>query len=146
MMRVRELRVEYRPHPSGALTDGKSILQPSQSAAILRPMLENQAQEVFLVMLLNTKYKILGVHEVSRGGLAFCEVDNKLIIRAALLANAAAIIVAHNHPSGDANPSPADCAVTQRIKQACEIMDLELVDSIIIGDLNYCSFKDTGRI
>lgn len=145
-MRVRELHVIYRPHPSGATTDGKSILDPTQSAAILRPMLENQAQEVFLVMLLNTKHKILGVHEVSRGGLAFVEVDVKLIIRAALLANAAALIVAHNHPSGDPSPSPDDCALTRKVAAACEIMDLQLVDHIIIGDRNYCSFKESGRL
>lgn len=145
MPRVRELIVTYRPHASGAIAD-RAALTPAQSAAILVPMLENQAQEVALVLLLNTKYRVLGVHEVGRGNLTGGEMSPQIIYRAALLVNAAAIIIAHNHPSGDPSPSPDDCTVTRRIVDAGRILQVACIDHVIIGDQRYYSFKESGLL
>jgi DNA repair protein RadC len=67
------------------------------------------------------------------------------VFKAALLANAAAIILAHNHPSGDATPSPDDAVLTRRLRTAGEVMGIEVLDHLVIGDRRYVSFRDTGR-
>ncbi len=143
--RVRELRVTYHPHPSGAVAD-RAAITPAQTAAILIPMLENQAQEVALVLLLTAKYRVLGVHEVGRGGLMGVEMSPQIIYRAALLANAAAIIIAHNHPSGDPTPSPEDRTATAQIKAAGKVLGIDCIDHVIIGDRKYYSFKEMGLL
>lgn len=145
-MRVRELTIRYTPHSSGATIDGRQCLDPRTCAAILTPMLEHQAQEVFVIILLNTKHRIIAVHEVSKGGMNTAQVDPRIIFRAALLANAPAIILAHNHPSGDPTPSPDDLNLTQRLMAAGALLGIEVLDHIIIGDRQYCSLKETGRL
>lgn len=141
--RVRELRVTYTPHPSGAVAD-RAVLTPAQTAAILVPMLEHQAQEVALVLLLNTKYRVLGVHEVGRGGMSGVEMSPQIIYRAALLANATNVIIAHNHPSGDPQPSPDDITTTRRIVEAGRVLGIACIDHLIVGDRKYYSFKESG--
>jgi DNA repair protein RadC len=68
------------------------------------------------------------------------------VFKAALLANAAAIILAHNHPSGDATPSVDDCALTQRLQAAGDLLGIDVLDHVVIGDGQYISFKETGRL
>jgi DNA repair protein RadC len=67
------------------------------------------------------------------------------VFKAALLANAAAIILAHNHPSGEATPSPDDAVLTRRLRTAGEVMGIEVLDHLVIGDRRYVSFRETGR-
>lgn len=145
-MRVRELSVTYRPHPSGAIADARSLLTSRNAVAILQPMLEHQAQEVFVILLLNMKYKLIAAHEISRGGLNETTVDPRVIFRAALLVNSPALILSHNHPSGDPAPSEEDLTTTRRIVAGGEILGIDVVDHLIIGDRCYCSLKDTGRM
>ena len=104
-----------------------------------------QSVEVALVLLVNTKNRLLGVHEVGRGTLDSCIVHPRDVIRAALLTNAAAVIVAHNHPSGDSTPSSEDEALYTRLCGAAALVGIELLDFIIIGDGSYCSFREMGR-
>lgn len=145
-MRVRELTIQYRPHPSGAISDNRSACTPATAAAILLPMLQHQAEEVFTILLLNAKCRLIAVHDISRGTIDSCHVPPERIFRAALLANASKVILAHNHPSGDPTPSQEDIILTRRLIDGGKLLGIEIMDHIVIGDGNYCSFKETGRL
>jgi len=91
-------------------------------------------REQFVVMFLNTRKKLVGFAMVSVGILDSCCFHPREVFRAAIIANAAAIIIGHNHPSGDATPSEADVKATRELIQAGRIMKIEVVDHVIIGD------------
>ncbi|HET9256312.1 MAG TPA: JAB domain-containing protein [Pseudonocardiaceae bacterium] len=116
------------------------------AAAVLHQILDYQPVEVFTVLLLNTKCQLLAVHDAAKGDIHSIAVNPSSIFRAALLANAAQIIVGHNHPSGDPTPSPEDIVLTNRLIAAGALIGIDLVDHIIIGDKAHCSFKETGRM
>jgi DNA repair protein RadC len=105
---------------------------------------EQEAQEVFGVLLMNTKHKIVAVHEVSRGTLSASMVHPREVFKLAVLHNAAAIICFHNHPSGDPEPSKEDIEITKRLVEAGKIMGIEILDHIIVGDDRYVSLKERG--
>ncbi len=103
-------------------------------------------KEYFKVLLLNNANKVLGYTLISEGGLTNTMVDVRIILQAALLANATAIILAHNHPSGNLTPSHEDKKVTQEIANAAKIMQIRVVDHIIMSDESYHSFAESGLI
>lgn len=105
---------------------------------------QEEAQEVFGILILNTKSKIVAVHEVSRGTLSSSMVHPREVFKPAVLHNAAAIICFHNHPSGDPEPSEDDIGITKRLIEAGEIMGIEILDHIIVGDDRYVSLKERG--
>jgi len=105
---------------------------------------QEEAQEVFGVLILNTKNKIVAVHEVSRGELDSTLVHPREVFKPAVLHNAAAIICFHNHPSGDPKPSRVDIEITNRLIEAGKIMGIEILDHIIVGDEGYVSLKEKG--
>ena len=107
---------------------------------------EEEAQEVFGVLILNTKHKIVAVHEVSRGTLNTSTVHPREVFKPAVLHNAAAIICFHNHPSGDTEPSKDDIEATKRLIEAGKIMGIEILDHIIVGDDRYVSLKERGVV
>lgn len=147
MPRVRELIVQYRAHPSGAMIDNRQITQPAAAASILVPLLEDQPQEVFIVLHLDARRHLLGVQEVTRGDLADCHPAIRTILTACLgERNSSAIVLAHNHPSGDPEPSPDDLAFTRRVIEAGKIFDITVIDHLIIGHGKYCSLQATGRM
>ena len=98
--------------------------------------------EEFYVLLLNRASKVLGYHKLSKGGTASTVVDIKVLLQVALKRNASSIIVAHNHPSGSLKPSDQDKRLTQKIKSACELLEIKLLDHLIITDKSYYSFAD----
>lgn len=102
--------------------------------------------EQFKVLFLNRANKVLGILEVSSGGVTGTVADPKLIYVAALKANATAIIISHNHPSGNLKPSKADEELTQKIKYAGSFLDIRLLDHVIITSESYYSFADEGMI
>ena len=102
--------------------------------------------EQFKVLLLNKSNKVLGIFEASSGGVTNTVADPKLIFMAALKANACIIIISHNHPSGNLKPSQADELLTQKIKQAGQLLDIKLLDHLIISSEGYYSFSDEGLI
>ena len=102
---------------------------------------EEEAQEVFGILILNTKNKIVAVHEISRGTLNSSIVHPREVFKPAILHNAAAIICFHNHPSGDTEPSRDDIEITNRLIEAGKIMGIEILDHIIVGDEEYVSLK-----
>jgi len=105
---------------------------------------QEEAQEVFGILLLNTKNKIVAAHEVSRGALNSSLVHPREVFKPAVLHNAAAIICFHNHPSGDPEPSRDDIEITKRLVEAGKIMGIEILDHIIVGEDSYVSLKERG--
>lgn len=145
--RVRELIVQYRAHASGAVIDSRQLGTPAAAAAVLVPLLENQPQEVFIVLHLDAKNHLLGVQEVTRGDLTECKPAIRTILTACLgEKNSAGIILAHNHPSGDPTPSPDDLRVTLEIQTAARIFGIPVLDHLIIGDRQYVSLQQSGRM
>ena len=105
---------------------------------------EEEAQEVFGILILNTKHKIVAVHEISRGTLNASIVHPREVFKPAILHNAAAIICFHNHPSGDPKPSKEDIEITKRLVEAGKILGIEVLDHIIVSDEGYTSLKGRG--
>lgn len=104
-------------------------------------------RESFKVVLLNRASRIIGIMNVSEGGQAATVVDSKMILQSALLSHAASIILAHNHPSGNTQPSEADINLTNKIKQGAAFLDIKLLDHIILTpDEYYFSFADEGKL
>jgi len=102
-------------------------------ADLVRPFLEDEAVEVFVCLLLNGKQRVVGFAEVSRGTLTASLVHPREVFGPAIREGAAAVIVTHNHPSGDPEPSAEDLAVTERLTQAGEVLGVPLLDHVIIG-------------
>jgi DNA repair protein RadC len=109
-------------------------------------MLQDEPAEVFAILCVTTKHRVIAYHEVSRGTLDSTLVHPREIFKAVLLANAAAIVAAHNHPSGDPTPSPDDLELTHRLAAAGDVLGIPMLDHIIIGDGCYYSFKEAGRL
>lgn len=108
--------------------------------------LKNRAEEVLVMMTLDTKLKITGMFLISMGSLDSAVVHPREIYKRALLQNASSIIIAHNHPSGNPEPSKQDVNMTIRIQEAGKIMGIELLDHIIIADNKFLSFKEKELI
>ncbi|WP_439487463.1 JAB domain-containing protein [Algoriphagus sp.] len=102
--------------------------------------------EEFKVMLLSRANRVLGIVTISSGGTAGTVVDVKLVYAAAIKANASSVILAHNHPSGNLLPSEQDKRLTQRIKQAGNILDIPVLDHVIMTADGYYSFADEGEL
>jgi len=103
--------------------------------------------EEFKVMLLNRANKVLGIITISKGGLSGTVIDVRLIFQAALKANASSILLAHNHPSGNKQPSEADNKITKKIRDAGKFLDISVVDHLIlIPGQDYYSFADEGML
>ena len=102
--------------------------------------------EEFKVILLNQAARVLGVYNMSKGGLTGTNADPRLILAAALKAIACSIIIALNHPSGDTRPSQADEKMTQKIKEGAAFLDIKLLDHLIVTSDTYLSFADQGLL
>lgn len=102
------------------------------------------AEEVFILITLNTKNIVTGYFEVHRGTINTSLVHPREVFKRALLNNASDIMVAHNHPSGDPNPSKEDIQITERLKEAGNLLGINLIDHIIVGEDKYISLKEKG--
>lgn len=103
-------------------------------------------REEFRILLLDTKHYVRNVHTVGIGSLNVTIVHPREVYKAAVLANASAIIAIHNHPSGDPTPSPEDYVLTERLKEAGEILGIRLLDHVVIGYNRFYSFADHGDL
>lgn len=108
--------------------------------------LDKKPQESFYLLAFDTKLRLIGTFEIGRGTLDYTVVDTKGIFQRALLCNASKIAVAHNHPSGEVEPSREDISVTKRISSCGELMGIRLIDHIIVGDGKYYSFADNQML
>ena len=119
---------------------------PQDVADFLMPRLRYAAKEQFVVILLNSKNKVIGTEVVSEGSLSSSIVHSREVYAPAILHHAAAIMVAHNHPSGDPKPSFEDEEVTRMLSRSGKVLGIPMIDHVIIGDGNYYSFLENEAL
>lgn len=112
----------------------------------LRDDVELWERERFLVLALDGRHRTIGLDEVSVGSLSASLVHPREVFKALILANAAAFVLAHNHPSGDASPSKEDREITARLKEAADLMGISLLDHIILTAEGFHSFREAGDL
>ncbi len=117
---------------------------PEDAAHFAMPYFRTESKEHFAIMMLNTKNHILGLQTISVGSLTASVVHPREVFEAAILHHSAAIILLHNHPSGDPTPSREDISVTQRLVKVGKMMDIPVLDHIILGSGNFESLKEKG--
>ncbi|HSM63682.1 MAG TPA: DNA repair protein RadC [Gillisia sp.] len=111
---------------------------------VLQPILGDLPHEEFWILYLNNANKIIETFQISKGGITGTLVDVRITLRKALELGAVSLILAHNHPSGNLNPSEADKQLTQKLKTAAESMDIKILDHLIVTEKSYFSFADEG--
>ena len=119
---------------------------PQDVADFLMPRLRYAAKEQFVVILLNSKNKVIGTEVVSEGSLSSSVVHPREVYAPAMLHHAAAIMVAHNHPSGDPKPSFEDEEITRMLSRSGKVLGIPMIDHVIIGDGNYYSFLENEAL
>jgi DNA repair protein RadC len=122
------------------------ILTPHMTHEFVQSQLADAEREIFMVIFLDNKNRILKHCHLFSGTLSHVEVHPREIVREAIKVNAAGVILAHNHPSGCAEPSRADKEITARIIKCCQFMDIRVLDHLIIGRGEYISFAEHGWI
>lgn len=123
-----------------------SFSHPKSIADYYMERFRHQTQEHFFVIALDNRLGRIGEEILTKGGSAFAPVPIRELLRTVLRMNASSIVVMHNHPSGDPTPSPDDIRVTERIREAAALLEIQLLDHIIIGDRTYFSFRESGLI
>jgi len=115
-------------------------------ADIFHPILSDLLHEEFWILFLNRSNKVINRMKLSQGGISGTVTDVRMVMKKAVECLASGIIVCHNHPSGNLNPSESDSKITQKIKEAGNLLDIQLLDHLIISDKDYYSFADNGLI
>ncbi|MFL7891312.1 MAG: RadC family protein [Anaerolineales bacterium] len=124
--------------------DDERIQSPDQAAQLILYEMSALDQEELWVILLNTRNHVMVIESIYRGSLNSSQVRVGELFKGAIRRNAASIIVAHNHPSGDPTPSPDDVAVTRAIVEAGRLLDVEVLDHLVIGNGRFVSLKQRG--
>jgi DNA repair protein RadC len=135
---VRERRPSYGP--------AASLRTSADVYRAFAPRFDRADREEFLAVMLDGKNRALGFHVVSVGTLTASLVHPREVFKAAILANAAAIIVVHNHPSGDPTPSAEDRAITARLRETGDLLGIRLLDHVVIGDGRCVSIAEEGNL
>ena len=143
---IKVLRLEQRVDYTLRGEFPTAIKSPADAAAVMKQYIGSDDRETFAILLLDTKHKINWIHPVSTGSLNASIVTPRETFKAAIEANASAIILSHNHPSGDTTPSKEDLAITQRLLEAGKIIGIEVLDHVIVAPNNYYSLKEHGHI
>ncbi|HHJ17818.1 MAG TPA: JAB domain-containing protein [Gammaproteobacteria bacterium] len=133
-----------RRHLGENLTRGDALKNPADTRRYLSARLRDYPHEVFACLFLDTRHRLICYEELFQGTIDGASVHPREVLRRALLHNAAAVILAHNHPSGVAEPSDADRRITRRLKDALALVDIRVLDHIVIGDHTTISFADRG--
>ena len=129
-----------------AATEGDFMTSPNHTFEYFKLFYaERQEREHFALMLLDSQHKVLDCSVIFSGTIDGASIYPREIVKAALFANASAVILAHNHPSGQPEPSAADKRITERIKSALALVDIRILDHIIVGDSCY-SFAEAGEL
>lgn len=135
-----------RRRQMGEALQRPTIGKSADVAEIVIPLLRDLNNEVFCVVYLNQANRVLRHELISSGGLTGTVADIRIILKNALLQNANKLVIAHNHPSGNLQPSNADKELTRKLKEAAEWMDIKLLDHLIVAGTNYLSMADDGII
>ena len=133
-----------RRHLAEGWSRGEALESPRRVAEYLRTTLRDRGREVFAVVFLDQRHRVLRFEEMFQGTIDGATVHVREIAKRALELNAAALIVAHNHPSGVAEPSAADLALTRRLEDALRLLELRLLDHFIVGDGEPLSLREAG--
>lgn len=120
------------------------VQSPADAANVLMPLIGNEDQEHFVVLFLNTRNQIVDHEVLYRGSVNTSVVRIAEVFRGAVRRNAVGIIIAHNHPTGDPNPSPEDIALTRRIVDAGQVTEVDVLDHVIVGRTQYVSLRERG--
>lgn len=133
-------------HLAQGLARGEALTEPGRAGEYLSRRLRALPYEVFACLFLDTRHRVIAFEELFRGTLDGAEVHPREVVQRCLAHHAAAVILGHNHPSGSAEPSAADRAVTARLKQALSLVEVRLLDHFIIGDGAPCSMARLGAV
>ncbi len=129
------------------LAQGESVGDnPLAVGRYLQHRLRGQARELFLVLFLDNRHRLIACEELFAGTINTAPVYPREVVRRALLHNAAAVILSHNHPSGDPEPSGADARITEELQQALALVDIRLLDHFVIGEGRPVSFAERGLL
>lgn len=144
-LKVAELLVSYSPN----IISEQKISNSRETYSLITNHWNLDTMEMYeevKIILFNRANKALGVYDLSKGGISSSIIDVKIILSIVLKTLASGIIIVHNHPSGNLTPSKFDLDVTQKLKSACDLMDVALLDHLIISKENYFSFADDGLL
>ena len=142
-MKVSEIKISY-------MNEVDEKIKVMGSSEVYQDLKANwdldtiELQEEFKILLLNQGNQVLGIKSMFKGGINTCSIDVRLIMGMALKANASALVITHNHPSGNLNARESDKRITSKIKECCELFDIRLLDHIIMAKNSYLSFADEG--
>ncbi|MEA1062834.1 RadC family protein [Erwinia sp. HR93] len=135
-----------RRYYSACIEEEKALLSPEMTRIFLQSQLSDEEREIFMVIFLDNQNRVIKCSRMFMGTLGHVEVHPREIVREGMKVNAAAVILAHNHPSGRAEPSRADKMITERIIKTCTFMDIRVLDHLVIGRGEYVSFAERGWI
>lgn len=146
IFRVSEIEISYSPVVKSS--ERITITGSADAERVFRRIWGQpiELRECFYALFLNRANKVLGYFLVSVGGLSGTVIDPKTVYQTALKANASGIIIAHNHPSGNPQPSDADIQITNKLKKAGQLLDINLLDHLILMPEGYTSFADEGML
>lgn len=142
-MKVSEIKISYM----NEVDEKIKVMGSSEVYQVLKANWDLdtiELQEEFKILLLNQGNQVLGIKSMFKGGINTCSIDVRLIMGMALKANVSALVITHNHPSGNLNASESDKRITSKIKECCELFDIRLLDHIIMAKNSYLSFADEG--
>ena len=155
---VRDIDDQYRPAEADeVLTQARELLaqrvrrgavmsSPQEVKDYLRLEIGRLEHEVFCLLLLDVSHRVIALKQLFRGSVSQTSVYPREVVKEALGCNAAAVILAHNHPSGSVEPSRADEHLTQTLKAALALVDVRVLDHFVIGDTAVCSFAERGLL
>lgn len=141
VVRVQLVREAAFPYGAGSVCNAADV------AGLVCRHLARADREHFVVLMLDVKCHPLALHTVSIGTLDSCSAHPREVFKAAILANAASVVLAHNHPSGDPTPSPEDIALTRRLSACGELLGIAVADHVVVADTGrYASFRERGML
>lgn len=135
-----------RRHFKETLSRGHPLSSPDVTRDYLRAALRDRTHEVFCALMLDTRHRVISFEELFNGTIDAAQVHPRVVVERALGRRAAALIVVHNHPSGVAEPSRADLAITKRLADALALVEIRLLDHFIVGDNEVISLAERGLV
>ncbi|WP_426415577.1 RadC family protein [Aestuariirhabdus sp. LZHN29] len=133
-----------RRHLASELERGEALTSSQSTRRYLSARLRHHQREVFACLFLDSQHRILGFEELFMGTIDAAAIYPREVVKRCLASNAAAVILAHNHPSGVAEPSGADLQITQRLVEALALVDVRVLDHMVVGDTTVTSFAERG--
>ena len=147
--KLRELTIRYAVRRDTAgrhVLIGRTLNSPKDAAAAFLATLQDEPSEVFAMLCLTTKHRVIAYHEVSRGTLDATLVHPREVFRPALREAAAAVVLVHNHPSGDPTPSREDQEITERLAAAGELLGIPVLDHVVVAERGYVSLRESDLL